>query len=219
MSSYLAGIDAMYALQRKPREAQDIVVTPVQPFGFMRARPTTVVGDVGIDINAANKAIRGVKPMSIAAGHKLVAIGISGLNAANSADSDHPGATSRRNDLIRQLNNINATLSSTTMDPLPEAAAEVLRNAVLAAIAEYNSAAEGSATLAAARSQFFQDVVDNAKQMAIKAGAVIKDVADEAAFYTKVTFWVGVGLVGLVGYTGYRILTGPAGQRLVPWGR
>lgn len=161
------------------------------------AAPSRVAGDVGYDISAVNAAVRGVKPMSVAQAHRFCALGVSGLNAANgyaTGAAAQPGITAKRTDLIRQLRNIDASIDGYHLDPLPESAAEILRNAVLEAIAEYNQAAESSATLAAAREQFVQDMEDNAKAMVKAVGDAAANAGKKVSDTLDILKWVGIGL-------------------------
>lgn len=153
-----------------------------------------VPGDVGVDINAANAAVRGTKPMSAAQGHKFATLGIAMLNAANAGDTGHPGATAKRTDLVRQLTNIDQSITTAGFDVIPETAAEILRNVVLQAVVEFNAVAEGQKTMAEAREQFFQDLKDN-------AGGLV-DAAASAGSDIKTGLYVVGGIValGVVGY-------------------
>jgi hypothetical protein len=174
--------------------------------------------DVGADIGMANRAIRGMRPMTTVQGRRLVMLAIGALRAANAVAEVSQGMftpstemlTAKRNDLIRQLNNIDGTIVASGMSVIPEdgGAAEILRNTALEAIAQFNQVAEGAATLHAARVQLIHDIVDNAVAMYNKG----KDALDNAAWYLKATYWIaivaGVGVVGAVGYGLYRRTSG-----------
>jgi hypothetical protein len=137
--------------------------------------------EAGVDINAANQAVRGAKPLSQALARKFISLATKCLQAANMLDTQE-GATARRNNLIEKLDSMDGTMREhPTLDPLPEAGAqnspaEMLRNTVLQAIVEYNSAAEGIATLAEARSQLWADFVQSAKDLANKAGSTASSI-------------------------------------------
>ena len=149
--------------------------------------PVDVLGDVGMDINAANKAVRGAKPMSVAQAHRFIELALTALAVAEQKDPNPgPGATARRVGLGKNLTTASSTIDSYKLDPLPETAAELLRNLVLQCIVEFNAVAEGQATLAAARSQFFKDVIDNAKGLSIETGNTL-----------KWALWIGAGVAGL----------------------
>ncbi len=59
---------------------------------FVDLDDTVVGADVGIDINAANKAVRGAKPMTVAQAHRFIALALNGLAAANAADEFNSAA-------------------------------------------------------------------------------------------------------------------------------
>jgi len=147
--------------------------------------------EVGVDINAANRAVRGAKPLSQALARKFVSLAVKALQASNMLDTQD-GATARRNNLIEKLESMDATMSEhPNLDPLPEAGAqnspaEMLRNAVLQAIVEYNSASEGVATLAEARARLWSDFVESAKDLANKA-------LDTGASIMTALKWLAIG--------------------------
>lgn len=174
-----------------------------------------VLGDVGVDINAANKAIRGLRPMSAAQGQKLLDFGISALTMANMHDSGHPGAVTRRSNYIAQLRDMKNTLAASKADPIPEnsdpskSPAEILRNAVLNAIDEYNAVAQENADMEHAREQLYQDIVDNAKALpgAVANAVVNNPFVSDVAWYAKMTTWAVIGAVVLVGAGAYKLLS------------
>ncbi len=166
----------------------------------------TILGEVGLDINQVNKAVRGAKPMSAAQARKFIALALGGLADAEAHDPNGgSGATSRRVTLGNHLRSASTIIDSTKVDPLPESAAELLRGLVLQAVEEYNAVAEGNETLRAARAQFFQDVYDNAMALAKKAGAAL----DDTVWYAKATVWavIGASVIGL-GLVGWGIHSG-----------
>lgn len=86
-----------------------------------------------------------------------------------------------------------------------------LKKWVMQGFIEANAVEEGSAVpiwgamweeIKAALAAIPSAVVDGLKAAAKK----IEDIGDTAAFYTKVSFWVALGAVGLVGYGGYKLL-------------
>lgn len=157
-----------------------------------------VLGEVGLDINQVNAAVRGAKPMSAAQARKFIALALGGLADAEAHDPNGgSGATSRRVTLGNHLRSASTTIDATKADPLPETAAELLRNLVLQSVTEYNAVAEGNETLRAARAQFFQDVYDNAVALYNKVG----DKIDSAANTLKWSLWIGAGVAGLTSVT------------------
>lgn len=157
-----------------------------------------VLGEVGLDIEQVNKAVRGAKPMSAAQAHKFITLALDGLADAEAHDPNGgPGATSRRVTLGNHLRSASTTIDATKVNPLPETAAELLRNLVLQSVAEYNAVAEGNETLRAARAQFFQDVYDNAVALYNKAG----DKIDSATSTLKWALYIGAGAAGLTAVT------------------
>jgi hypothetical protein len=153
--------------------------------------------EAGYDIVAVNKSVRGTKPMSVKQAHRFNALAMESLANADKFDTGE-GASLRRVNLGRQVRNIDAMIDSYHLDPLPEAAAEILRNAFLAAIAEFNAVAEGKETLKDARRQLFQDILDNAKAVSLETGNTL-----------KWALWIGAGAAGLA-------VIGVASQYLLP---
>lgn len=161
---------------------------------------TAVPSEAGISIQVANAAVRSMKPMTASQGRRLIALASRALQQANDYQDtfgyfapDHAGANARRSDMIKKFVNIDGTIVSSKLDPIPETAAEILRNAVLAAVAEFNSVAEGVKTLEAARQQFYQDIVDAAGAAYQKAVAI----ATGAANVVKWTLIAAGGAAGL----------------------
>lgn len=150
--------------------------------------------DVGMDIMSVNKAVRGVKPLSVKAARSFVTDGIKVLTLANSGDST-PGLETKRNDLLRQLQDIEVQLLMSP-DPVPEKAAEVLRNAILEAVAQFNQVAEKNATLSRARGQLFQDMVDNAESLAKQAGKAAEGIGTTLK-WTLIATGSAVGLAAV----------------------
>jgi hypothetical protein len=160
--------------------------------------------DVGVDINAANAAVRGAKPLTRALATKFIALATKALQAANLLD-EQTGATARRDAIIENLGSMQSTIDAhPTLDPLPEAGAqnspaEMLRNKVLQAITEYNSAAQGAEDLSEARAALWQDFVDSAKNLATKAGETVSTTL-------TIVKWVAIGaLVVLTGGACYLV--------------
>jgi len=163
-----------------------------------------VPGDAGVDINGANRAIRAMKPMSAAQGRRLVALLVRALQAANAyTDSfgyfapDHSAANARRTEMARKLINIDGTIAASTLDPLPETAAQILRDEALVVVAEFNSAAEGVKTLAEARAQLWQDILDNAANLYNKASSAASSTANAL----KWTLYIAAGAAGVTAVT------------------
>jgi len=165
-------------------------VVGLRGLDIIGASPSLLGLDVGVDINAANKAVRGAKPLSRALASKFIALATKALQAANLLDTQD-GATARRDAIIESLGSMQSTIDAhPTLDPLPEAGAqnspaEMLRNKVLQAITEYNSAAQGVEDLSEARAALWQDFVDSAKNLATKAG----ETASSILTYLK---WLGI---------------------------
>ena len=175
---------------------QDDEVAGLRGLDIVGAGPSLIGIDVGVDINAANKAVRGAKPLSRALAAKFIALATKALQAANLLDTQE-GATARRDAIIESLGSMQSTIDAhPTLDPLPEAGAqnspaEMLRNKVLQAIVEYNSAAQGVEDLSEARAQLWQDFVDSAKNLASKAG-------DTALSILTVVKWLAIGAAVVV---------------------
>jgi hypothetical protein len=179
-----------------------------------RSLSDVVVGaEPGLDINRVTQAVWATKPMTVAKAKQFLKLSIAALTAANKIDKQE-GASARRTDLIRQLNNIAITIAQSGKDPVPEPAANILREAIVAAIVEYNAVAQMSADQAENLKQFQQDIYDNAVALAERVQQAAQNAADEVAWYAKATFWVGLGAVALVAYGGYRLLTSPTGHSL-----
>jgi hypothetical protein len=179
-----------YAPMDEMDDAGDEVVG-LRGLDIIGASPSLLGLDVGVDINAANKAVRGAKPLSRALASKFIALATKALQAANLLDTQE-GATARRDAIIESLGSMQSTIDAhPTLDPLPEAGAqnspaEMLRNKVLQAITEYNSAAQGVEDLSEARAALWQDFVDSAKNLATKAG----ETASSILTYLK---WLAIG--------------------------
>jgi hypothetical protein len=175
---------------------QDDEVAGLRGLDIIGAGPSLIGLDVGVDINAANKAVRGAKPLSRALAAKFIALATKALQAANMLDTQE-GATARRDAIIESLGSMQSTIDAhPALDPLPEAGAqnspaEMLRNKVLQAITEYNSAAQGAEDLSEARAQLWQDFVDSAKNLASKAG-------DTALSVLTVVKWLAIGAAVVV---------------------
>lgn len=168
--------------------------------------------DPGYDINAINKLVRGAKPLAKAQGLKFLDQAMKALAVAQLSDTGHPSANVRREILMGQLRHMKETLEASPLEVIPEdkfpekSAAEILRVAVLKAIAEFNSVAQMNADLASARMQIFSDIAENAKQLYQEAKKKVEDVAWYLRWGTTgLVVGVTVGVV-LIGYGGYKLL-------------
>lgn len=193
--------------------------------------PRVIIGaDAGQEMTRAVHAVNSARPMSVRQARNFIDEAVAMLERANreaSGAAAQPGERARRDDLAARLRSMRETL-----EPLDETAAvsetpvdvggsfgttspgQIVREAVVQAIILYNAAAESSATIRAAREQFFRDIEENARALPAAAAAGAKKVVDSAGklvddvkFYGKVTFWVALGAVGLLGYGGYRLLS------------
>ncbi len=198
---YLAGVDALHGFHSL---GAGIYIPPRQ------RRAPRIGADAGVDIVQVNRTIRGIQPLRARAARKLAQIGIKLLQTANAVDSS-PGATKRRLELLGELLHIDETLASGPQDldlgDGPESAAEITRNKVLAAVAEFNAVADAQQSLAQYRAKIFPDIVSNAQAIADGVYDATKNLGSEVAWYAKATVWAVIGAVALIGYGGYKLLS------------
>jgi hypothetical protein len=77
----------------------------------------------GLDLDASIRALAVADPMTAQQGHHIAALAIAALNRRGGGG-----------DLVRQLSNMDASITSSGFDPLPPGAAAILRDAALRAV-------------------------------------------------------------------------------------
>lgn len=182
----------------------------------------------GIDATQFDHVLYAMKPMDVMSARQLIASAINALTFANANVptglfvEDQSQAIARRKMYIADLQNKDALLLAAAKhlpgDIVPETAAAPLRDAIARAITEFNSVAEGNETLSGAQEKLLDDMKQNAINLAKRVGNAAMAVVDtaeaagkQALWYTKVTYWVliglGVGVTGLIAFGMYKGLS------------
>ena len=128
--------------------------------------------------------------------------------------SDLPGATARDNVKWKLLWH-EATLSKLRDPNALYTPGADLKEWVMGAFIEANAVEEGAAYLDTLWKAMWAEIADALAAIPKAAMKKLKEAADTAAFYTKTTFWVVLGAIGLVGYGGYKLLASQGASRVL----
>lgn len=177
--------------------------------GALRDVDGAVIGM--FDIQARQRDMNKLQQVPVSVAHSLLKWGQQVIENAILVANDKglPGPTARKNVDDHLAWHQTALLKETNPSAMYTPGQD-LKQWVMRAFIEANAVEEGSQALDSAWSQMWSEIADNLAALpaavAKKVGDVAEEVATTAAFYTKVTFWVAIGAVGLVAYGAYRLL-------------
>ncbi len=143
-----------------------------------------------VDIKQVTALLDRMKPMSVAQAHTAVEMGDSFLNVVRVAKSAYGGSLTTEQEKRRSdFQKFDLLVDSAHVDPLPDATAAQIRDAVLKSANELNDIADTYKTV----EEIPAKVADAAK----RAGQSIADAAKKVAWYANITYWVLIGVGAL----------------------